>query len=52
MERVLFLAIESKNMDHRKEALWVVCNAITGADDNTRQKVFNKSNGEILRALV
>lgn len=35
-ERIIFLT-ESKNIDHRKEAMWVLCNAITGADFNLRQ---------------
>jgi len=33
-DRILSLAT-SYNLDHRKEALWVICNAITGADVDT-----------------
>lgn len=30
-ERMFFVA-KSYNIDNRKEALWVLCNAITGSD--------------------
>ena len=31
-ERVLEIAMNATNPDHRKEALWVVGNAVTGSD--------------------
>lgn len=39
-ERVMYLA-ESFNIDHKKEALWVIVNAITGGDAIVRQKILH-----------
>lgn len=38
-ERVLNLC-HSKNIDNKKESLWVVCNAITGADLLLRTEIM------------
>ena len=35
-ERIMQLA-KSNNIDNKKEALWVLCNAITGCDHIVRQ---------------
>jgi hypothetical protein len=35
-ERMIHIC-SSYNLDHRKEALWVICNAITGADVSVQE---------------
>jgi hypothetical protein len=50
-ERVLLLT-ESRNMDIRKEALYVMCHTVTGSDVTLRGKLFQKTNGVILKVLV
>lgn len=44
----------SKNIDNRKEALWVLTNSITGADTDTRVRIFNSQNNiyDVVRSLV
>lgn len=43
-----------KNIDNRKEALWVLTNAITGADIPTRERIFTQSANvhSTVKALV
>ena len=49
-DRIFFLS-KSYNIDHRKEALWVICNAITGGDQLIREKILQFNNGEVLDIL-
>lgn len=43
-DRVFFLA-NSYNIDHRKEALWVICNAITGGDEKIKITILRYNSG-------
>jgi hypothetical protein len=43
-ERIFFLA-SSYNLDHKKESLWVICNAITGGDVDIKEKILSYNNG-------
>jgi hypothetical protein len=43
---------ENKNIDIRKEALWVICNATTGVDNEGKRKILLNSNGKIIDVLV
>jgi len=51
MDRVLFLT-ESRNIDIRKEAMYVICHAITGADVIIRAKIYEKTNGTIFGVMI
>lgn len=42
----------SPNIDIRKEALFVMCNAVTGADFKLRADIYNKTNTEVLRSFI
>lgn len=42
----------SKNIDIRKESLYVICNSITGSDVINRSKIFEATNGQILDILI
>lgn len=50
-ERIIHLA-ESKNIDNRKEAMWVVANCLTQVDINLRNAVFINSQGKVLELLI
>ena len=50
-DRILVLT-ESRNLDFRKEALFVMVNAITGSDLKLRAQIFDKSHGHILKVMV
>jgi importin subunit alpha-1 len=50
-DRVFFLS-KSYNIDHRKEALWVICNSITGGDLMIKEKVLTYNNGEVIDILI
>ena len=50
-DRVFFLS-KSYNIDHRKEALWVICNSITGGDSIIKEKVLVYNNGEVIDILI
>lgn len=50
-DRVIMLAC-SRNLDLRREALFVLCNSVTGADLQVRGQIYEKSKGEILQTLV
>jgi hypothetical protein len=41
LERVLYLT-DNSNIDLKKEALWVICNAVTTSSPETRIEFFNK----------
>lgn len=43
-DRVVMLTA-SKNIDIRKESLYVICNSITGSDVINRSKIFEATNG-------
>ena len=45
--RILYLS-KSNNIDLRKESLWVICNAVTGADFQVRKLLFEKGQPELL----
>jgi hypothetical protein len=42
----------SPNIDIRKEALFVMCNAVTGADFKIRTEIYERTGGEVLRSFV
>ena len=42
----------SPNIDIRKEALFVMCNAVTGADFNVCTQIYELTGGEVLRSLI
>jgi hypothetical protein len=51
-ERMIFLAL-SKSIDNKKEALWVICNCITGSDSQLKTLIITKYNAlEIIAALI
>lgn len=50
-DRILFLC-ESTNIDIRKESLFVMANAVTQGDMFVRSKIYEKSCGKILLALI
>jgi hypothetical protein len=45
-DRILCLT-ESRNIDFKKEALFVMCNSITGADLKLRAEIYDKTQGII-----
>lgn len=49
--RILSLA-HSKNIDNKKEALWVICNSITGADPYLRTEIVTKGANEMISGMV
>eukprot|EP00347_Sterkiella_histriomuscorum_P007064 403350389 len=49
--RILNLA-HSKNIDNKKEALWVICNSITGADPYLRTEIVTKGANEMISGMV
>lgn len=51
VERVLYLT-QSTNIDHRTEALWVLCNCITTCNFNVRHLLLQMSHRDILKALI
>jgi len=42
----------SPNIDIRKEAIFVMCNAVTGADLKIRTEIYEKTSGEVLRSFL
>ena len=50
-DRILVLS-KNPNIDIRQEALWVLCNAITGADLELRQTILYKGGDELISSLV
>ena len=42
----------SPNIDIRKEATFVMCNAVTGADLKIRTEIYEKTHGEVLRSFL
>ena len=49
--RLIQIAL-SKNLDNRKEALWVICNALTGADPVLRTHIVQNHNPNELIACL
>lgn len=43
---------KSPNIDIRKEALFVMCNAVTGADFKIRTEIYERTGGEVLRSFI
>lgn len=50
-ERIIILT-ESKNIDIRKESIFVLCHAVTGADLQLRSLIYEKTNGKIMQILL
>jgi len=50
-DRVMVLT-ESRNIDVRKESLFVICNTITSSDLKTRAKLFEKTNGSVIKTMI
>ena len=50
-ERILSLC-SNRNNDIRKEAMFCICNAVTGADPQLRGKIYNSTSGQILQILI
>lgn len=50
-DRIMILT-ESRNIDIRKESLYVMCNAITGSDLVIRGKIYEKTDGKILYTMI
>ncbi len=50
-ERVLFMT-ENKNIELRKESLFVLCNALTGADSKLLAQIYNMTDAKILHTLI
>ena len=50
-ERVQSLTT-SPNIDIRKEATFVMCNAVTGSDFKIRSEIYEKTRGGVLRSLL
>ena len=51
-EEVLEVSLNSKRPDERREALWVLCNAITGGSTESQIKMLELSQGTLLSILV
>lgn len=43
---------ESRNLDFKKEALFVLCNAVTGADLKLRADIYDKTEGSIFITMI
>jgi len=50
-DRVASLS-KNSNIDIRKESLFVLCNAITGADFKVRTQIYEKTSGEVIKTLI
>lgn len=50
-DRILILS-ESRNLDLKKEALYVLANAITGADIKLRGSMYDRTHGHILKVMT
>lgn len=50
-ERICVLT-ESKNLEIRKEALFVLCNGITGADVVVVGEIYQKTQGRLIKILI
>ena len=50
-DRILVLT-KNPNIDVRQEALWVICNAITGVDYELRKKIMMKGGDELISTLI
>jgi len=46
------IAINSKKLSNRNEALWAICNAITGCDSGVRIRMIEVTGGSVIAALV
>lgn len=42
----------SYNLDHRKESLWVLCNAITGSDVILKERILKDNDYEVITILT
>jgi hypothetical protein len=43
---------ESRNLDFKKEALYVLSNAVTGADIKLRAEIYDKTEGNIFKGMI
>lgn len=51
-KKIIDIALNTKQPDVKREALWVICNAATETDAEGRLKLLQISNGQILSSLI
>ena len=46
------IAINSKKISNKNEALWAICNAVTGCESAVRIRMIEVTGGSVIAALV